>query len=93
MSVLHKPIPTPYFNVACDQDYSDKCTIVALNAGHSECASNFVSDKGTASTQLSTDVKNKCDVEHARTEIPTGIFIPQHTSPWGGKFTNNIATK
>ena len=93
MSVLHESIPTPYFNVACDQDCSDECTIVASNAGCSECASNLVSDKGTASTQLSTDVENNSGVKNARTKIPTSIFVPHHALPWGGKSTNKVAAK
>ena len=74
MSVLHEPIRIPFFNVACDQDCSNECTIVASNASHSECASNLVSDKGTASIQLSTDVENKSNVKNARTKILTGSF-------------------
>ena len=93
MLVLNEPIPTPYFNVACNQDSSNKCTIVASKAGRSECASNLVSNEGTASAQLSIYAKNKSDVKDVRTEIPTGIFIPQHALPWGGKFTNNILAK
>ena len=93
MSILHAPIPTPYFNVACDLDCSNKSTIVASKAGHSECVSNLISDKRTASTQLSIDFKNENNVEDARTETPTGIFIPQHALPWGGKPTNKIMAK
>ena len=93
MSVLHEPIPIPYFNVARDHDCSDECTIVALNADCSECASNLVSDDGTASTQLSTDVESKSNVKNTRTKVPTGSFIPQHALPWGSKSTNKIAAK
>ena len=69
------------------------CTIVVYNAGHSECGSNLVSDEGTATTQFSTDVENKNDVDDAKTKIPAGTFIPQHALPWGGKPTNKIAAK
>ena len=84
MSMLHEPIPTPYFNAAYDQDDSNECTVVASDAGHSECESNLVSDEGTATTQFSTDVENESNVEDTKTEIPTGIFILQHALPWGG---------
>ena len=79
MSMLYELILTPYCNVAYDQDGSDECTIVASNAGHSECESNLVSDKGTATTKFS--------------KIAAGIFIPQRALPWGGKSTNKIAAK
>ena len=84
---------SPHFNVAYNQDGSDECTIVVSNAGHPECESNLVSDKGSVTTQFSTDVKNKSDVEDAKTKIPTGIFILQHVLPWGGNSTNTTAAK
>ena len=79
--MLNEPIPTPYFNVACDQDVGNKCTIIVSKTGHSECESNLISDKGTATTQFSTDVKNENNVDNAKTQIPAGIFIPQHALP------------
>ena len=91
--MLYEPIPTPYFNVAYNQDDSNKCTIIASNAGHSECESNLVSDERTATTQFSTDVENENNVDDAKTEIPAGIFIPQHALPWGGVSANKIAAK
>ena len=60
-----------------DQGGSNKCTIVTSNAGHSECASNLISDEGTVTTHFSTDVKNENKVANAETEIPAGIFISQ----------------
>ena len=90
---MNEPIPTLCFNVVYDQDGSDGCTIVASNAGHSECASNLISDEGTATTHFSIDVKNENKVANAETEIPAGIFIPQHTLPWGGISNNKIAAK
>ena len=92
MSMLYEPIPTPYCNVACNQDGSDDCTIVASNAGHSACASN-PSDEETATTQCSTDVKVENEAGAAEADIPAGIFIPQHVLPWGGISTNKIAAK
>ena len=91
--MLHEPIPTPYFNVACDHDCSDECTIVTSNAGRSECANNLISDDGTVSTQLSTDLKSKSNDKNTRTEVPMGIYIPQHAFPWGGKSTNKFVAK
>ena len=69
MSVLHEPIPTPYFNAACDHDCSDGFTIVASNVVCSECASNLISDNGTASTQLSTDVEGRNNVKNAKPQF------------------------
>ena len=91
--MLYEPIPTPYFNVAYDQDSSNECTIVPSNAGHSKCESNLVSDKGTVTVQFSIDVKKENDVDDAKTKIPTGIFIPQHALPLGGKSTSKTAAK
>jgi len=91
--MLNEPIPNPYFNVAYDQGGSNECTTVASNAGRSECASNLTSDKGAATTQFSTDVENKNEVDDAEIEIPLGISIPQHALPWGGVSTNKIAAK
>ena len=91
MSVLHEPVPTPYFNVVRDYDCSNECTSVASNAGRSECANNLVSDNGTTSTQPSTDIESESNVENARTKVPTGIFI--HVLPWRGKPTNKMAAK
>ena len=56
--MLCVPIPIPYFNIAYDQDGSNKVTIITSNLGHSERDINLVSDKRTATTQFSTDVKN-----------------------------------
>ena len=81
MSMLYEPIPTPYFNVAYNQDDSNKCTIIASNAGHSECESNIVSNEGTTATQFITDVENNSDVDDAKTGIPAGVFIPLHALP------------
>ena len=91
--MLNEPIRTPYVNVAYNQDGSDECTIVASNAGCSECTSNLTFDKGTATPQFSTDAENEYEVDDAEIEIPAGIFIPQHTLPWGGVSTNKIAAK
>ena len=63
--MLYEPIPTPYFNVACGQYGSDKCTIVTSNIGRSECASNLTSVKGTATTPFSTGTKNKNKIDDA----------------------------
>ena len=93
MSMSYEPIPTPCCNVAYDQDGSDNCTIVVSNAGHSFCASNLISDEGTATTECSTDTKIENEVGAAEAEIPAGIFIPQHVLPWGGISTNKIAAK
>ena len=93
MSMSYEPIPTPFCNVAYDQDGSDNCTIVASNAGHSACASNLTSDEETAATQCSTDIEVEHEAGAANAEIPAGIFIPQHVLPWGGISTNKIAAK
>ena len=74
--MLNEPIPTPCFNVAYDQDGSNKCTIVVSNAGQAECASNLISNEGTATTKFSTYIENGNDVDDAKTESPAGIFIP-----------------
>ena len=89
----YEPIPTPCCNVAYDQDGSDDCTIVAYNAGNSVCANNLISDDGTATTQCSTDIDIENKVGAPETEIPAGIFIPQHMLPWGGISTNKITAK
>ena len=91
--MLNEPTPTSYFNVAYNQDGSDKCTIVASNAGRSECTSNLTSDEGTPATHFSADIKNENEVDDAKIEIPAGIFTPQHTLPWGGVSTNKIVAK
>ena len=91
--MLNEPIPTTCCNVAYDQDDSDGCTIVASNDGHSECAINLIPDEGTATAHFSTDVKDENEVNNAETEIPAGIFIPQHVLPWGGISNNKIAAK
>ena len=93
MSMSYEPIPTPFCNVAYDQDGSDACTFVASNAGHSVCASNLTSDEGTATTHCSTDIAIENEVGVAEAEIPAGIFIPQHVLPCGGITTNKIAAK
>ena len=93
MSMSYEPIPTPCCNVAYDQDGSNECTIVASNAGHSECVSNLISDEGTATTHFITDVKDKNEVNDAETKISARIFIPQHVLPWGGISNNKIAGK
>ncbi len=81
MSMSYEPIPTPFCNVAYDHDGSDNCTISASNAGHSVCASNLTSDKGTATTHCSTDIEIENKVGAVEIEIPAGIFIPQHVLP------------
>ena len=93
MSMSYEPTPTPFCNVAYDQDGSDDCTIVTSNAGHSVCASNLISDEGFATTQCSTHIEIESEVGAAKAEIPAGIFIPQHMLPWGGISTNKIAAK
>ena len=93
--MLYEPIPTPCCNVAYDQDGSGNCTILTSNAGHSECASNLTSNKGTATTHCSTDIENENENEvvDSETEIPAGICIPQYVLPWGGTSINKIAAK
>ena len=71
MSMLNEPIPVPCFNVAYNQDGSDECTIITSNAGHSECASNLISDEGIVTTHFSTDAENENGVGDYETKIPS----------------------
>ena len=79
MSKHTTSIPTPRSKIRSPFDCSDDCTSAASNKPNNK----------TELTQLSTDDEIiTSENEAVGSNVLTGICIPQHMLPWGGRSTN-----
>ena len=92
--MLQNQIPALRSKILFSNDYSDNCTVVVSNPCRKQHTHNPICDNETALIQLSTDIGHiASDGDDMSANIPIGIFVPQHTLPWGCKSTDKTTAK
>ena len=87
-------VPDPTLNKLLNNDGSDDRTIIATNISRCSASASQASDDDTADTEPSTDEDaTESDIENSASATQAGLFIPQHTLPWGGRSASKLSRK